>query len=142
MTEEEPTEEELEEELRKLGEIPSYGSPEPEKKDNIFKFFREILHTKDSKKVGNLIDSEIGGAKIGVRHYLNIAAYAEIEGLDKVDKYLRDKAEIIAATSMSRKGFLAQLFVTQIKKEQKISKPIEHKKTWFFGRKAEPQEEA
>lgn len=140
MTEEEPTEEELEEELKKLEDIP-YGSPEPEKKDSIFRFFREILHTKDSKKVGNLTDTEIGGTKIGIRHYFNIANYAEVEGLNDVAKYLRDKSEIIAATSMSRKGFLAQLFVTQIKKEQKLSKPLtEDKKRWFFQR-THPQEE-
>src|SRR3990167_10599242 len=101
MTEEEPIEEELEDMRNEIEDMPSYGSPEPEKKDSIFRFFREILHAKDSKKVGNLTDSEIGGTKLGTRHYLNITIYAEIEGLTNVGKYLRAKAEIIAATSMS-----------------------------------------
>lgn len=137
MTEEEPTDEELEELRQELEETPSYGSPAPEKKDTIFKFFREILHTKDSKKVGNLTDVEINNMRI----YLNLANYGDVEGLNRVSNYLRGKAEIIAATSMGRKGFLAQLFVTQIKKEQKIQRPLtEEKKKWFF-QKAQPQEE-
>ena len=48
------------------------------------------------------------------------------------------KAEIITATSMSRKGFWPQLFVTQIKKEHKVT-PKETKTGWFNKK---PPEEA
>ncbi len=142
--EEMPTDEELDEMIEK--DLPEgYGYPEQDKKDSIFKFFREILHTKDSKKVGNLTDAEIGTASMGIRNYINIAAYADAEGLNIVGNYLRAKGETIAATSMSRKGFLAQLFVTQIKKEQKLrSSPSEIKKGWFarkFGKEESQQEE-
>lgn len=123
----------LDDELKKLDEI-DYGSPSPEKKENIFKFFREILTQKDTTRIGNLINTELGLARLGVRHYLDLGNYAEVEGLDRVATYLRGKAGIITATSMSRKGFWPKLFVTQIKKEQKIV-PKEEKKGWF-GKKS------
>jgi len=119
--------EKLEAELNKLD---SYGSPEPEKKENIFKFFREILTQKDTTRIGNLNSAELGITRLGARHYLESALYAEAEGLDTVAAYLRNKSGIITSTSMSRKGFWPKLFVTQIKKEQKIV-PKEEKKGWF-----------
>ena len=123
MVEETYSEEEVEDLLDKQKEEITkelaYGSPEDQAslKDSIFKFFREILKTEDSKKVGNMSDVEINNTRI----YLNLANYANIEGMGIVEMYMRSKAEVVAATSMSRKGFLAQLFVTQIKKEQKVS---------------------
>lgn len=124
----------LEEELKKLDK--DYGSPEPERKDNIFKFFREILSIPDTTRVGNLKDTELGQSRLGVRHYLEASIYADAEGLGTVARYLRQKAGIITSTSMSRKGFWSKLFVTQIKKEQKVT-PKEPKKGWFGAKKEE-----
>lgn len=116
-----------------------YGSPKPDKKDNIFRFFREVLKFPESWKVGNLLNSEIGQSRLTVRSYLEIARYAEQEGLDIVSQYFVDRADIVSSTSMGRKGFLAQLFVTQIKKEQKLKEPRKEKKGWF--KKSEEEEE-
>lgn len=115
----------------------SYGSPSPAQKDNIFKFFEKILDSDDSRKTGNLDNVELGKSRLGVRSWLEIAAYAEAEGLDKVANYLIDKSEIIASTSMSKKGFLSQLFVTQIKKEQKVKEPTKIKKGLFGSKVVE-----
>ena len=82
----------------------------------------------------------MGIARLGVRLYLDLSNYAEVEGLDKVANYLRGKAGIITATSMSRKGFWPKLFVTQIKKEQKIV-PKEDKKGWFSKKTPEGEVE-
>ena len=133
--EEDPELKKLEEELKKLGKMDGSLSsfPEPPSKDSIFKFFREILQSDDSRKTGNLLETELGRSKLGVRHYLEIAAYADAEGLDLVSQYLVDKAEIILSTSMSRKGFLAKLFVTQIKQEKK-DRPAKVKKGWLSGK--------
>ena len=130
--------EELEAELEKLEALEEtgksgYGSPTPEKKDNMFKFFREVLNLKESWKVGNLKDEEIGKSQLGVRSYLELAAYAEAENQDLISKYFIKKADIVAAPTMGRKGFMAQLFVTQIKKEQKLKEPSQKKKGLFFG---------
>lgn len=111
------------------------GFAKPSMKDGIYKFFRELLHTKDSKKIGNLREEEIGKVRMGVRHYLDLALYAEAENLNKVGDYLRAKGENILATSMSRKGFLSQLFVTQIKRDQKVIPQQPQKKGLFGGGK-------
>lgn len=110
---------------------PGYGSPTPEIKETIFRFFRDLLNFPKSWKVGNLSNVELGQSKLGVRHYLELAQYAEAEGLNIVADYFRGKADIVSSTSMSRKGFLPQLFVTQIKKEQKLKEPLPEKKGWF-----------
>ena len=123
-----------EEELKKLDDelkkLDSYGSPEPEKKESVFKFFKEILSLPDTTRIGNLNSTELGITRLGVRHYKELGIYAEAEGLDKVADYLYAKAENITSTSMSRKGFWPKLFVTQIKKEQKVTQK-ETKKGWF-----------
>lgn len=130
--------EELQEEAKALGidldsldSETSYGSPKSEKKEGIFKFFKWVLQFSESWKVGNLNNTEIGQSKLSIRSYLELAKYSEVEGLDNVSKYFIDRANIVAGTSMGRKGFIAQLFVTQIKKEQKIKEPAPEKKRWF-----------
>ena len=138
MTNEEETLEELEKELEtlesseELGKS-SYGSPTPEKKEGIFKFFKEVLNFKESWKVGNLKDEEIGKSTLGVRSYLELAAYAKAEELDLVSDYFTDKANIVAAPTLGRKGFFLQTAVTQIKKEQKLKESSQKKKSFLFG---------
>lgn len=129
----------MEEDLKKLES--GYGSPDPPKKEVIYKFFKEILSSRDSTKTANLSGNELGIAKIGVRHLQEIANYAEAEQLPMVADYLRDKAEIILSTSMSKKGFWSQLLVTQIKRESK-AKDVEavKKKKWWGGKTKEEGE--
>lgn len=129
----------LEEELKTL-EGDSYGSPEPKIKDNIFKFFKEILFLKDTTRIGNLTNLELGTTKLGARHFKEIGLYAQLEGLDKVANYLYARSEILTSTSMSRKGFWPKLFVTQIKREQKEIPKVE-KKSWFSSKKTPEGEE-
>ena len=128
---------ELEEELKQLeNKDTSYGSPKSPEKDSQFKFFRDILKIADTTRIGNLTAQELGISKLGVRHYQELSLYAGAEDLDVVSKYFNARSQIITATSMSKKGFWAQLFVTSIKKEQK-SKPTEAKKGWFGKGKVE-----
>jgi len=119
----------LEEELKAL-ESTGYGSPEPTLKDNLYKFFRDILGLRDTTKVGNLKDSELGVTKLGVRHFKELGLCADVFNLDKVANYLYARAEILSSTSMSRGGFWSKLFVTQIKQEKK-EEPKVIKKGWF-----------
>lgn len=139
VTKEEEELKRMEEELKEL-ESNTYGSPEPKAKENIFKFFKEILFLKDTTRIGNLSNVEIGGTKLGSRHFKEIGLYAELEGLDKVANYLYARSEILTSTSMSKKGFWPKLFVTQIKKEQKVV-PKEEKKGWFAKKTPEGEEE-
>jgi len=136
--------EKLEEELKDLENIGSstslgYGSPSPEKKDNMLKLFRDMISSKDSRKIANLSTTELGQAKLGVRHLLEISNYAKLEGLNMVADYLKDKAEIVLATSMSKQGWFGNLVVTQIKKEQKLKEPKQMKKGLFSRREGEDE---
>ena len=128
--------EDMEEVLDSIGGSKDYGYPKSPTKDSVFKFFRDILDLNDSSKAANLDEHELGKLKLAVRHYQDLANYAEMEGIDTLRDYFIRKSEIILSTSLSRKGFLAQLFVTQIKREQKIKKPSEQKKNWY-GKKIE-----
>lgn len=131
----------LEEELKKLEDKDTgYGSPSASQKDNMFRFFKHILTMKDTTRVGNLAERELGVAKLGVRHYQEIANYAGVEGLHQVEDYFINRANIMTATSMSRTGFWSKLFVTQIKKEQKIKEPEKGKKRWFGGKEKTEEE--
>ena len=142
MDEESMTEEEaeiLQEQMEEQAQSPTdgYGYPKPPVKESVYKFFREILRLKDSSKVGNLSAAELGTPKISVRGLQEIAIDVEMGwGLDYCAEYLSARAESILATSDSKKGFLAQLFVTQIKKEQKIKMPSEQKGGWFSKNKS------
>ena len=128
----------LQEELNELEAMSgkdqsSYGSPSPEKKDNMYKFFKEMINLPESWKVSNLKDEEIGKSRLGIRGLLELAEYAEAEGLELVSAYFTDKADIVAASAMGRKGFFLQTTVTNIKKEQKLKDPSEKKKSFLFG---------
>ena len=134
----------LEQEFKQLvsgTDSSQYGVDQPIDKENVYKFFKHILGLEDSWKVSNLKDMEIGHAPLGVRDYLDIAVYSDAEELSVVSQYLRNKAMIVSEPTMGRKGFLAQLFVTQIKKEQKMKEPTPERKKWFgFGGKKDDSE--
>jgi len=136
----------LEDELKKIESGGStsdsgFSSPSPEKKDSTLVLFRELISAVDSRKFGNLENKELGTAAMSVRDQLDIANYLEAEGLDKLSNYFEKKAEIIFATSLSKRGKLIDNIITQIKKEQKVkdSAPIEKKGFFNFGKKQEEQ---
>ena len=139
MTGEEVSNEELaklEEELKKLEDKDTgYGSPSASQKDNLFKFFRHILITKDTTRIGNLTAQELGISNLSIRGWKRIAHYAKAENLEIIEDYFNEEAEIMTSTSMSKKGFWSQLFVTQIKAEKKIKETKEKKS--LFGKKPE-----
>ncbi len=139
-----PTDEELaqlEEELAELesksnseGDISSIA-PTQQKKDSTLVLFRELIKAGTSTKFGNLNSEELGKCRMSVRDQLDMACYFDGEGIEKLGDYFRNKAELTFASSMSRKGWFGNLIVTQIKKEQKISKePTDQIKKNIFGK--------
>ena len=143
MSEEEPAEGTIEDrEEKQDGQTydyqQGYGYPEPTVKENIFKFFREILNLEDSTKVSFLEGADLHN----VRLYQDTAVYLEIEGASLVADYFNDLAENTLATAMSKKGFFLNTTVTQVRKVQRLSSGSEGKKTGLFGlpKKQQPQE--
>jgi len=137
-------EEELLKELENLNlgdsDSTGYGSPEPQKKDSTLRFFRELIHTDDSTKFGNLKEKELGFVSLTPRDLFDLAQYADAEGLDDLAECFRKKAEMIFSTSLSKEGFLAQLFVTQIKREKKEGAKKEIKKGLFGSKEVKSSE--
>jgi hypothetical protein len=128
----------LEEELSKLESSSADSvSPKTMDKDNLLKLFRDLISSDDSKKFANVDSSDIYDA----RSFIDVALYAEAEDLGIVSAYLETKAENIFATSLGKKGFFAQLLVTQIKKEQKMVTSPEKSKGWSFSKKKQEDTE-
>ena len=142
MAEEEVTSEEiekLEEELKKIEDKDtSFGAPKSPDKESLFKFYNKLLTIKDTTRIGNLTAPEIGMGRLSVRGNKSIALYAESEGLDIVGDYFKNQANILTETSMAKKGFMSQLFFTQIKREKK-DKPKSEKSGWFGRSKKEDE---
>ena len=133
---------ELEEELKKLeSKDTGYGSPSAAAKESLFKFFNKILTIKDTTRIGNLTAPEIGLGRLSVRGYKSIALYAKAESLNLVEDYFNDQSNVLTESSMSKKGFWSQLFVTQIRKEAKIRDKSQEKKKWFGGKKEGSEEQ-
>lgn len=133
----------LEEEIKQMETTPSDNTPfypTPEKKDGTLLFFRDLIKAKDSRKIANINNQELGITPISVRGYLNIANFCASQNLNpSITAYFNNRAEIVAATSMSHKGFLVNLAVTQIKREQKLMSQPEQKKG-FFSSFSKPKE--
>jgi hypothetical protein len=106
--------------------------PKPEEKHGIFSFFHKILETSDTSKAGN-VDEELNSVRI----MQSTALYAKEMNLDLIKDYLNKEAEILLATSLSKKGFLVKALITT-KKEMKAYMPSEKKKkSGWFSKKEE-----
>lgn len=92
------------------GNYPASRQPE-----SLFGLFKNVWRTKDSSKVGNLDKSELGDLGIDVRHAMEISSFAGFLGHKAVSKHFASLAEITLATSMSKKGWFVELFVTSKK---------------------------
>lgn len=137
MNEDELTEEEIEE-LEKLG----YGFPKPDEKNNIFSFFKRVIATRDTTRVSNLQEEELGHATIPVRTNLQLALYCEQMGLGGLGSHFMKESQIISNSSLSRDGFLDKLAVTQKREmdtKTRTATPAQ-RRNWF-QRKNQPQQE-
>lgn len=121
----------IEAHAEKEGIVPGYGFPQDTPKDNLYRFWRWVVAIKDSKKTANLSKTEIGLPVASVRGLLGFSLFSEVLGYDKISKFYNDESENILSTSSSSKGFLAQLFATEIRKVQKVKGGEISKKGWF-----------
>ena len=99
------------------GGIVSYSEPKPI--GGVYALFQEVLSQTDSKKVANLGPTELGNLDLSVRGALNIAMLGETFHHPTFSKFFANQAEIINATSMSKKGWFTELFVTSKKFAQR-----------------------
>ena len=107
--------------------------PKPEEKTGIYHFFNKVLDTKDSSKIGNLDAEELNT----VRNLQRANLYAKEMGLDLIQEYLQQRAEIIISTSLSKKMALIQAIITTKKDSKTSLKTGEEKQKWSWNKKKE-----
>ena len=108
-----------------LQEEQQFGSyPEATPKESIFTFFRSILGLKDSSKVANLDKRELGSLDLSVRNSEHLGKLGFMLHNKSYGDYFMNKAEITLATSMSKKGWLPELVVSQKKFSQRTVQPM------------------
>lgn len=120
-----------------------FGSyPGAKAKDSIFTFFNNILRLKDSTKVSNLDKFELGKLDLSVRSCEYLAKLGYMLHNKSYGDWFMTKAEITLASSMSKKGWLPELVVSQKKFSQRTVQPmsvpaaaVPAKKGGFFGSK-------
>lgn len=129
-------EELTEEEITALDEM-GYGYPKEEEKQNIYNYFKRVITVKDNTKTANLLNEELGMAKIPVRTAQEIALYCRVMGMKGFANYFQEEGQILLGTSLSREGFLNKLAVTQKRESEiKTRRPLV-KKGWF--KRKEPE---
>ena len=89
--------------------------PDAAPKESIFTFFRHLLGIEDSSKVANLDKRELGMLDLSVRNSEHLAWLGGALHNKAYSDFFMKKAEITLATSMSKKGWLPELVVSQKK---------------------------
>ena len=113
-----------------------FGSyPNQTPKESIFTFFKHILGIKDSSKVGNLDRRELGMLDLSVRNCEYLAKLGTMLHNKAYNEYFMQKAEITLATSMSKKGWLPELVVSQKRFTSRSVQPmaLQTTKKGFLG---------
>ncbi len=129
MTEEDLSPEEQAELQKYLSNI-----PQKEEKLGVFSFFDKVFKAKDTSKGSYLDKDEL----YSIRTYQSAALYAEEMNLKLVGNYLKKEAEIIAATSLGKDGFLIKSIITQ--KREITAKAVSEKKKKWLAKKTEGDE--
>lgn len=101
--------------------------PMPKRQDNLFNLFRDVIRLKDSSKTSNLDPkTELGKLDISARAMVRIVVIAEalkpetydgiVSDEQQVADFFKQEAEKIALSlTLSKNGFLDELFVSQKK---------------------------
>jgi hypothetical protein len=110
---EDQQEDEEEDATERQQEIYEDVTPTYKAKDDLYSLFWKVIRMFDSSKTANLEKAELGMLDISVRDCQKIALLANSLGHPGFAKFFKAQGEIILATSSSRKGWLAELFVSQ-----------------------------
>jgi len=128
----------------------AFGGSEPEPLGGIYGLFKDTLNRKDSKKVSNLTNEELGQWNLSVRDCERIALISKTFKHPGVQDFFISQSRIITDSAMSRKGWFAELFVTSKKYASRASSssitstpqfPPAKTNKWkiFSGKRAAPQ---
>jgi hypothetical protein len=119
--------------------------PYKHKPDSLYTLFQKVWKTPDSSKIGNLNNVELGKATMNVRDCQHLAMLSSYLHHPKFAAYFKGYSEITLSTSMAKKGWFVELFVSQKKftaRSAAIQNASPQKKSWIFGKKENPPAEA
>lgn len=124
---------EFQQEIQEDQQFGSYPNQPP--RESIFTFFKHILGIKDSSKVGNLDRRELGMLDLSVRNSEHLGKLGFMLHNKSYNDFFMTKAEITLSTSMSKKGWLPELVVSQKKFSQRSVQPMNFQpaKKGFLG---------
>lgn len=109
-----------------------------EVKDSIHSFLTNIVKTKDTSKVGNLTQGELGYPVRPVRIDKELAILTEDHpAFAGLSSYFNEMAEMSLATSLSKEGFLVKQATTQRKEFTGRTTTKKDKKSGLFSRNKE-----
>lgn len=114
--------------------------PIQKEQQGLYQTLWKMITRGDSTKIANLQKVELGDHGITVRDAQHLSKLGEMFYNPAYQDYFRQHGEITLATSMSRDGWLGELFISQKKtlsKSKKASNPLTPQKWKIFGKKPE-----
>ena len=122
-----------------------YGGSEPKPLGGLYALFGDVIERKFPIRVSNLSNTELGDLGITVRDSLRIAQIGDTFHHPKFANFFKGQAVITTSTAMSKKGWLAELFVTSKKfasrETANISGVSSNSEKWkLFGNKKRSQQ--
>jgi hypothetical protein len=91
------------------------GYSESKPKEGLYQLFQKVLDMPKSTKIGNVDRQELGSLGISIRESLRVALIGKTFGHRQFANFFENQANIITDTSMAKRGWLAELFVTSKK---------------------------
>jgi hypothetical protein len=88
------------------------GFSEGKPREGLYALFNKVLTLPKSTKVGNVDKHELGDLGISVREGLRVAMIGNTFGHPIFAKFFHDQANIVTDSSMAKKGWFTELFVT------------------------------
>jgi hypothetical protein len=117
------------------------STPVPEEKHNIHKFLHDVSISDDTTKTGFLSEDELGTPEFPVRSSKNLALFCnKIADMPYFSEYFLAEAEIVTATSLSKKGKLLDTAVVSRRQLEDVTKP-KKRKGGLFGKKKDKDDD-
>lgn len=120
------------------------GYSEPKPIGGLYALFQDVLDRASTTKVSNLDKTELGNLDITVRDAMKIGLIAKTFHHPSFANFFFNQAEITTSSSMAKKGWFTELFVTSKKfaqrdTSQSLNLPQQSNKKWsLFGKNQQP----
>jgi len=97
------------------------GYAEGKPREGLYALFNKVLTLPKTTKVGNVDKQELGELGISIRECLRVALIGKTFGHKHFAAFFENQANIITETSMAKRGWFSELFVTAKKFTERSS---------------------